>query len=148
MADCPHCRFANPDVGDACARCGGDLFSSVGVGLSAPLPAPMVEPIAPPSRPPDDSPLPARPALTAPFGDASSVVTYPVGPGASEATPAPPTVRDLSLTEPPSRGRPAPGVTAPARPGLSGYPMNDAAIQSPPQTVPATATADQSPPAP
>lgn len=144
MAACPHCRFANPDAAAACARCGRDLVAAAGAGLPAPLPAPMVEPIDPPSKPPDSSPLPSRPALTVSLGEASSVVTSPIGPGPSEPTPAPVTVRDLALTEPPC-GRHAPGGTSPAHPGLPGHPMNDAVLQSPPQTVPATEPSDQQP---
>lgn len=144
MSACPHCRFADPNPAEVCARCGGGLFALAAVAL----PAPMTEPIDTPSKPPPDSkPLPAKPALTVSFGDGSAVVPNsprPVGPDGP--TPAPATVRDLPVFDPPSRGRLAPGSTSPAHPGLPGHPMNDAALQSPPPTIPATDPADQLPP--
>ncbi|MBA4066611.1 MAG: hypothetical protein C0501_23485 [Isosphaera sp.] len=116
MAACPHCRFPNPDPAGACGRCGGELSGVPAANLSAPLPAPMVEPIhAPPAPAPDSRPLPARPALTVPLA---------ADPGATRVGPA---------------------GTAPAHPGLPQHPMNDAAVQSPPMTIPATAPAAEAP---
>jgi hypothetical protein len=108
----------------------------------------MLEPIDTPTTSPEDSqPLPARPALTVPFGGGSksSFVVYRPPP---EVTPAPVTVRDLPSPVSPPHDRLAPGGTVPAHPGLPEHPMNDAALQNPPgsQAHPAGDAAAQNPP--
>jgi hypothetical protein len=148
MVACPQCQSANPDFTEVCGRCGTNLLALSAVTLPAPLPAPMVEPIQAPPRPPDSELTRGKPALKPPFGEQSPVLPYP-GPRpvrAEDVTPAPVTVRDLTARRPPTDELIAPG-TVPAMAGLSGHPMNDSAVQNPPQTIPATAPADQ-PPAP
>ncbi len=145
MVSCPYCQFANQDSEDVCQRCGEELFSLPSVTLPAPLPAPMIEPIDAPLKPPPDSkPLSAQPALSTPFAKKSAVgVATTRRP--SDATPAPATLRELSLPDSRPPDRTPSGGTSPAHPGLPGYPMNDSALDNP-QTVPATDQADQAPP--
>lgn len=138
MAACPVCKFANPDQARACGRCNRPL-----VAVTVPLPARMTEPIRPLSRPPADE----RPLVD--VLDVKSVAVIPATPlvpapsARPEFEPAPLTLRDPPADVFPTHdghrndGYP-PGGTAPAHPGLPEYPMNDAALQNPPHTVPAT----------
>jgi len=131
MAVCLHCQFANPDQAGTCGRCGRSLVVEVATALSAPLPARMTEPIQPLSRPPADE----RP-LTGTLGNKSVAVVA--------ATPAPATLRGSPTDRIPTQDGIPPGGTVPAHPGLPGHPMNEAALQSSPHTVPATDPADSS----
>jgi hypothetical protein len=141
MAVCPHCQFADPDPSGVCSRCGGVLLPP----STTALPDPMVEPIHPPSVPPPDGlPLSARLALTVPFGGTSSGAVAEEPPRGGDATPAPATLIDLPPAEPQTDETVSNG-TNPSQPGLTGHPMNDSALQSPPMTVPATDRADSAP---
>lgn len=170
MGTCPRCEHVNSGRATVCARCGGDLFVLAAITLTSPLPEPMVEPIHTPLKPPPDSkPLPARPALTVPFDGKPADATQELSEIENEidldslpddvdmptlASSQPPasaavTLRDFpevaSATVAQSDNRIAPGGTLPAQPGLNEYPMNDAALKSPPQVVtPSTDTGDQS----
>lgn len=143
MAACPHCQFANPDRVAVCSRCGRPLGGLVGAGtaVSVPLPDRMTEPIRPPSKPPDDD-LPLSNVL----GVKSVAVTpTPAAPPRSDVVPALATLRDPPADEFPTHDGIPPGGTVPAHPGLPGHPMNDAVLQNPPHTVPATDPADEAP---
>jgi FHA domain len=146
MAACPHCQSPNPDRAVACGRCGRVLTGRA--AITVPLPAPMTEPIRTPSKSQTDGrPPPAHPVLTLPLGEKSAVVTADP-PERRETNPDPLAVREVSADVFPTHDAGPTGGnlgTIPAQPGLPGHPMNDAALQNPPHTVPATAPADESP---
>lgn len=132
MAACPHCQFENRERVALCAGCGRTLTGPGGTSIAVPLPARMTEPIHTPPKPPaDEGPL------TNCLGVKSvAVAVVKASAQAEQALHAPPA--DDFLTH---DGLP-PGGTVPAHPGLPGHPMNDAALQNPLHTVPATDMAD------
>jgi len=142
MAACPHCQFANPDRVIACGRCGRSLLAISAGAITVPLPARMTEPIHPPSKPPaDDRPLAGN------LGGKSVAVT-PAKAAAHAQTDAEDALSMLSnppADESATQDGIPPGGTLPAHPGLPGHPMNDAVLQQPPHTVPATDPADEAP---
>jgi FHA domain-containing protein len=140
MAACPHCQFANPDEAFVCGRCGRQFVGTPGNEIAVPLPARMTEPICPLPKPPtDDRPLVGQ------LGSKSVVVTSAPVPSARSAVVAPATLRDSPVDEFLTHDGIPPGGTVPAHPGLPGHPMNDAVLQSPPQSAPATDPAEAGP---
>jgi hypothetical protein len=140
MAACPHCQFANPDEAFVCGRCGGQFVGSSGSAFAVPLPARMTEPIHPLPKPPaDDRPLIGQ------LGSKSVAVT-PEPALAARAVAATSTgLCDSPTDEFQTHDGIPPGGTVPAHPGLPGHPMNDAVLQSPPQSAPATDPAEAGP---
>jgi hypothetical protein len=159
MGMCSRCDCTNPDSAAVCVRCGEDLDSLAALTLTTLLPAPMVEPIhTPPKPPPDSKPLPAKPALTVPFGALTAAVAQEEGsvrhsinwelPPAGDSPTMASELGDCSMLIPPDSpdacdvafatvpntlDRLPPGGTLPARPGLHEPSMNDAPVQpSPP----------------
>lgn len=143
MALCPQCEFANPERASACARCGTQFVGASESGINLPLPSRMTEPIQPPSKPPpDDRPLSGRLVSEA-------VAVTPVPPAVPGARPSLSTLRDPPVDAFPTQDGTPPGGTAPAQPGLHGYPMNSAVLPGAPHTAPATQQAEEPvPPAP
>ena len=135
---CPHCQFANPDRAVACGRCGWVLSNRTAAD-AAPASNPVTEPIHMATGSHCDPPS-ARPASTVALSAASAAAL----------------ASDRGTDTPSARATPA--VAPPTQDGtnrLPGYPrppMNDASVQNPPNTVPATAPADAAqlpaPPAP
>lgn len=177
MGTCPRCDCKNPDSAAVCIRCGEDLYSLAALTLTTLLPAPMVEPIhTPPKPPPDSKPLPAKPALTVPFGVLTAAISDDEGlvrhsvdwndlppagdsptmagqsANASElALPDAPDIPDSAdvvfATVPNTLDR-IPKGTLPARPGLHEPSMNDAPVQPSPGTECSDTAATAATPAP
>jgi len=169
MVTCSHCRHVNLNWALLCSRCSGDLIGYAAISIPAPLPAPMVEPIDTPQKLPVDSePLPSRLALTVSLNEIregllefpdsesneidfnlqdvadfptmcseqpSGLFVDPIHDSPNSATEAPDHFPDRILN----------GGTSTTRPGVSLFPMNDAAIQSQETvTTPANNVGDQS----
>jgi hypothetical protein len=169
MVNCPRCRYRNPDHAEVCGQCQGELFAFAGIAIPALLPAPMVEPIdTPQTLPPDSKLLPSRLARTVSLKEIEEyipqrsklesieidfrlpvVVDSPTMASNQSNCSVDETIHntaklaDVAQVQP--QDRIAPGADKLNHPGLSEYPMNDAATQSPAQaTTPSTDMGDQS----